>query len=183
MKQLVFGLILLLCLVGCSSAQGEGGARGTAEDYMDAVKSGSDEASDYIDWEAEGFIDVFDYEYLETIDETEIQDTQVYSYDLWHDVYAEDYATFDDFKEFEKELFHNVKGDYEIIQDNQETLELWDGKSYKTKYTLLYNVEIANEFGEKIYKKAEITLSPDLVMRDGDDEFVEGFVVSDIYLR
>jgi hypothetical protein len=45
--------------------------------------------------------------------------------------------------------------------------DTWDGKSYKTIYTLLYNVEIANEAGEKIYKKAEITLSPDLVMREG----------------
>lgn len=116
MKKLIF-IATLLFLAGCGP---EGNAKNVAEDYMDSVKNGEEfEAMDA----AEGFIDVFDYEYLKT----------------------------------------------EKAEDNV--------------YTFLYNVEIANGIGQKLYKKVEITVERDSYLNSDTDAYIDGYVISDIYIR
>lgn len=171
MKRLLFFSVLLFVLVGCS---GENTAKGIAEDYMDAVKLGNE----YDQMEArEGFIDVFDYEYLQTLEVPEEQDTRNYDYDFWEDYYSDEYSTYTDYKNYYKDLYD----DYEIIHEDDRNLELWDGKSYKEIHRFLYNVEIANELGEKLYKKAEITVEPGLYWNG--EEHLEDYVITDINLR
>ncbi|MEN2464708.1 hypothetical protein [Ornithinibacillus sp. JPR2-1] len=171
MKRLIFIAIVLLLLTACGS---ENGAKKAAEGYMDAVKVG-----DKFDAfkASEGFIDVFDYEFLQVVDKQEIQDTRTIDYDFWKDYETEYYDSFLDYKDYYKELYDG----YEILEDNDDELILWDGKSYYDVYTLLYNVEIANGKGEKLFKKAEITVEEGIYW-DGDD-YKDGWIITDVYLR
>lgn len=73
--------------------------------------------------------------------------------------------------------------DYEIIKDTDQEFEYWDGESYGKNFTLLYNVEIADEDGQKLYKKAEFTVEEGLVYGDSIDDFVDGYKITDITLR
>lgn len=178
-KKLLVFVILAFTLMGCSE---ESKAKNTAEEYMDSVKNG-DEFEEII--AEEEFIDVFDYEYLKTIDEYEEKEIKTLKFSIWESVYGEEsdplYPTFEEYKKSYIEPMEAAGKDYEIIKDNGEVLEYWDGETYKKVYELLYNVEIANELGEKIYKKAEITVE-ESVVEDGDD-LKEGFIISDINLR
>jgi hypothetical protein len=185
LKKLVLAIVAILFLSGCGS---EDRAKKTAEEYMDAVKQGDE----YAGLEAEeGFIDVFNYEYLQTLDEYQEKDTRELTYDLWDSIYGDDpdalYPTFEDYKkaEFESiEIMQESKDTkYEILQDDSQTLEYWDGESYYDVYTFLYNVEIANEAGQKVYKKAEITVEEGLVKDKKKDEYVDGFVIAEVYIR
>lgn len=174
--RIVFLLIMLTLLAACGSEESQ--ARKTVEKYMDAVKMGED----FEQFRAfEGFYDVFDYEYLRTLDEREVKDTGKISYDIWELVYKDKYPTWEEYKKYEIESLKLAWEDLEIIEENDEEVVYWDGKSYKTIYTFLYNVEIANKIGEKLYKKAEFTVEPGYYW-NGDD-MVEGWLITDLYLR
>ena len=180
MKKLI-ALILILFLAACG---GENEAQTTAEDYMDAVKNGNEfEALEA----TEGFIDVFGYEYLQTLNSSEEKKTRVLSYSLWESLYGDKtdplYPTFEEYKEAEIETQKSLDRNYEIIKDDDESLEYWDGESYYNVYEFLYNVEIANELGDKIFKKAEITVEEGLVWDESKEDYVDGYVITDIYLR
>lgn len=57
-------LLGILILSGCSSSE-EKEAKETAEAYMEAVKNGDEFLTIF---SSEEFVDVFDYEYLKTLD-------------------------------------------------------------------------------------------------------------------
>lgn len=154
-------------------------ARKTVENYMDAVRKG--EEFDALKT-LEGFYDVFDYEYLRTLDVRQEKDTTKFSYDVYKNFYSTTYSTFQEYKQEKIEYYSALWGDLEIIENDHEELIIWDGESYYNVYTFLYNVEIANEFGEKIYKKAEFTVEPGTYFEE-DNELVDGWVITDIYLR
>ncbi|MDC3412498.1 hypothetical protein [Terrihalobacillus insolitus] len=178
MKNILLVIILIVLMTGCSNDQ-ESQAINVSENYMEAVKTGG-EVDKYLETN-EGFIDVFDYDYLKTIETDKEKDLQTFDYNLYTDVYADEYPTFEEYKEFELDILEKLDKPYEIIKDNGEELVVWDGESYKEIYKLLYNVEIANELGQKIYKKAEITIEPGMVEIDGD--FEKRYVITNIYLR
>lgn len=144
---------------------------------MDDVKNGEEEKN--LDIGVEGFIDVFDYEYLKTLDSEEEKDTTTFNYSSWEMSYKDEFSTYEDYKETNREIF----ADYEVLVDNAYELELWDGESYNNVFKLLYNVEIANELGEKLYKKAEITVKEGLVRNKADTDYIDGYEITDIYLR
>lgn len=182
MKKIICGFILIICfflLAGCGK---ENKARETAEDYMDAVKNGDDYEDLYLD---EGFIDLFSYEYLKTLDPPKEKDTRTVEYDFWEEFYKDEtdtlFPTFDEYKQSYLDTEDTLEREYEILQDDNEILEYWDGESYKEIHKFLYNVEIADEFGQKLYKKAEITVEMGLV-EEGED-YKDGYVITDVYLR
>jgi hypothetical protein len=182
LKRLTVVLLLaLLFLSGCGS---ENEAKKTAEGYMDAVKQG-DEYEGFK--AAEGFIDVFNYEYLQTLEESQEKATTERTYEMWESLYADDpealYPTYEDYVKDDLELIKSTGDKYEIIQNDTEALIYWDGESYYDVYTFLYNVEIANEAGQKVYKKAEITVEEGLVKDKKKDEYVDGFVITEVYIR
>lgn len=171
----IIAIILLIILAACSNPEKD--AQRAAENYMDAVKMG-DEYNDHIKTGTEGFIDVFDYEYLQTLDAPKEKKTVSTTYEFYNDVFSDRYKTFAEFKETEKEIYD----DYEILRDDDTVIEFWDGESYKDIHKFLYNVEIANGLGEKIYKKAEIEVEMWFDF-DEDDERIDMYKVRDIYLR
>lgn len=179
MKQTLklIGIILLIVLIsGCGDGE-EKSAREVAEGYMDAVRIG--DKFDQIDYRIEGFIDVFDYEYLQTIEAEEKKKTVKLTRERWERSEDPNYPTFEDYKDFYIQLIDNE--DYEILQDTDQVFEYWEIDDYYNVFTFLYNVEIADEVGQKIYKKAEITV--EYGMHQADEEYVYGYYISDIYLR
>ena len=177
-------LLAILFLSGCGS---ENQAKKTAEGYMNAVKQGDQ----YEAFDADvGFIDVFDYEYLQTLEESQEKDTTGWTYEMWESVYGDAsdplYPSFESYKESELEYIESQSASgkkYEVIQNDNQALEYWDGESYNDVFKFLYNVEIANETGQKVYKKAEITVKEGLVRDEKKDEYVDGFVITEVYIR
>lgn len=180
-------MLIILFLTACGSSE-ENQAKKAAEDYMEAVKNGDEIAEEYL-YSADGFIDVFDFEYLQTLEEEKVKDVREYDYDFFLNTTSrETFPTFNDFKQLEIDMMKFSHEDtYEIIENTSDKLVLWDGESYNIHYTLLYNVEIANELGQKLFKKAEITLEPGMLYHreeeDNDKMFEESYVITDIYLR
>ncbi|PAV30243.1 hypothetical protein CIL05_07180 [Virgibacillus profundi] len=140
----------------------KGVAKNFAEDYMDAVKNGED-TSDFISRSEEGFIDVFDYDYLKEVEmeqEKVIMSLNYEDYEILQE-YGEknDFDSYDEFKKHYKDLF----SDHEIIRESDMSLELWEEGEFKDRYSFLYDVTIANGLGQKIYKKAELTVEKNVL--------------------
>lgn len=152
---------------------------------MEAVKNGDEFLNIF---STEEFVDVFNYEYLKTLDSSEEKVIDGYSLKEWESIYGNSsvYSSYEDYRIQERKHVESLIGagkKYEIIKDTDYEFEYWDGESYSNVFTLLYNVEIANEDGQKLYKKAEFTVEEGLVYGDSIDDFVDGYKITDITLR
>lgn len=188
MKKIIWPVLLgILLLSGCSSDE-EKEARETAESYMEAVKNG-DEFEDI--YSAEEFADVFNYDYIKTLEDHKEKWTFKTTYEDWKKTYESSpetyYSSFDEFKEAELQTIDSYQTldikDYQVIKNTDTVFEYWDGENYKYSYTFLYNVEIANEEGQKLFKKAEITVESGASYNKDKDDYEIGFLISDITLR
>lgn len=152
-------------------------AKRDVEKYMQLVKNGGD-SHEYIGIGVEGFIDVFDFKYLDTLEIEQEKDIYTYNYDDYEIMKKNSddpmYDTYDSYKEYWKDS-HDNDEDYEIINDDYGIYEVWKKGDYKDKHKFLYNVTIANGAGQQIFKKAEITMEK----RSIDDNYK----VIDIYMR
>lgn len=152
---------------------------------MDAVKNGEEFKELY---SAEEFIDVFDYKYLKTLEDNKEKRTSKTTYEDWKSLYEKDpdliQPTFKEYKDSIIESFESdTKKDYQVVENTGSVLEYWDGESYINNFVFLYNVEIANEEGQKLYKKAEITVKQSYILNEETEEYEEGYIISDITLR
>ncbi|MFB1098193.1 hypothetical protein [Terribacillus sp. JSM ZJ617] len=181
MKKILL-FILIVFIAGCGEIDNEDLAKEAAENYMEMVKKGEERSQIYL-LTSDNFHDVFSYEYIDTLNEKSEKDTLSLSYSMYENVGQEKFSTYEEFKNYNKSDYQKEHGNIEILEDNEKNLELWDGKTYKDVYTLLYNVEIANEEGQKSYKKAEITLEPGFIKPEEDDEEKDSYMISNIFLR
>ena len=177
MRKILLLILIPILLVGCSNEESK--ARDTVEKYLKALKMGED-VDLYLDTR-EGLIDVFDWEYLRSLEVDQIKDTRSYDREYYEMFEKDFFDTFDDFKENEIEWFSRSHDNFEIIENSYDRLELWDGESYIDNHKFLYNVELANELGQKLFKKVEFYVEFDHIYYNGD--FVEGYVIKDIYIR
>ena len=177
MRKLLLLILIPILLVGCND--GESKAKKTVEKYLEALKMGED-VDLYLDTR-EGLIDVFDWEYLRSLEVDQIKDTRSYDRDYYEMFEKDIFDTFQEFKDKEIERFSLVHDNFEIIENSYDRLELWDGESYIDNHKFLYNVELANELGQKLFKKVEFYVEFDHIYYNGD--FVEGYVIKDIYIR
>jgi hypothetical protein len=155
----------------------ESKARNTVDNYLSAIKNG-DETKVFLEDDVDGFIDVFDFEKLKSIEIPKEKDIITTTYDSWKEYRSDSYSSFEEFKKETKEIF----ADYEIIEDTSDKFTYWDKKSYKDKHKFLYNVSIANELGEKLYKKVEITTEYSEFVWDGEN-FNKGYIITEIEIR
>lgn len=183
LRNILISVISLILAVGgifltlkLSDDGGEGEARKFAEDYMIAAKNGED-VFDYI-LLTDGFIDVFDFEYLSTIEVVEEKKTLTRSKDLYNyikDTDGFEYNSLEEYLKAAREEFNSKK--FEVLTDEDDVVKAWVKGEYSREFTFLYNVTIANGLGQKIYKKAEITVL-------GGDATQEGEVmITDISIR
>ena len=175
-KGILLFFILVMMLTGCSNTEDQ--AKKVVDQYLQAVHDG-DEVYRYLDVGLEGLIDVIDFEYLRALETEEIKDTREYDMDFYRRVLADEYDTF---KEFREEQI-DIHSDYEVLENSVDTLILWDGESYVDNHRFLYNVELVNAAGEKLYKKVEFYVEEDLVRDKIGDEFEEGYTIVDIHIR
>ena len=177
MRKILLLILIPILLVGCSNEESK--ARDTVEKYLKALKMGED-VDLYLDTR-EGLIDVFDWEYLRSLEVDQIKDTRSYDREYYEMFEKDFFDTFDDFKENEIEWFSRSHDNFEIIENSYDRLELWDGESYIDNHKFLYNVELANELGQKLFKKVEFYVEFDHIYYNGD--FIKGYVIKDIFIR
>ena len=163
MKKIV-AFILILFLAACGS--GEKKAQGVAEDYMDSVKKGEEFKAILSDTR---FTNLFNYDHLKTTSEEEIKDALEFSKVLW-DLDNEGYESWEKYKEAMIQEYD----DYEIVEETDDYFKLWNGESTYNEYTFLYDVETTNDEGQKIYKKADITVryNPESTVEELQDGYI-----------
>lgn len=183
MKKLsVIWMAVALFMVGCSE-QSEGGAKKVLETYLEHMEKGeTEEAEVYLDDYTDNLIDVFAYEYLSTLEEEDVQvETTMYE-GLFEesDFFKEEYGTWDNYA---KEMW-KLYGDNEdyVFKDEGNSITFYKKGDMKKVVTFLYDMEVANGLGNKLYKKIEFTLEWDTMRWNGED-FEEGFVITDIEIR
>lgn len=161
--------ILLLIAAGCSNtASGdikdeESVAKEVVDSYLQLMKEGNiEEASEYIGHSvilpSNDLIDVFSYEYLDTMDVHTFTKTILIiskaglSEAEWQ---AEVDSVYKEYADSEKYEILEFDAKPELYLDK----EIWvkDLNITSKAYEFLYDMELADEQGNKIYKKVEIT--------------------------
>lgn len=185
MKRVIV-LLVALMLVGCSavaSGQSEKSAKKDLEKYLEYMKVGDkDNASTYLDYYTDSLIDVFEYKYLNLIEEEDVENRTYWSKYEYEDgsYMQEQYGEWEEFIEHLTELYDD-REEYEFEAD-EYSVSYWKvGDTYK-KYTFLYDMEVANGLGNKLYKKVEFELEWDESRFNGED-LEEGFIITEITIR
>ena len=160
MKKILLFLLVGLSLVGCSSESANANDyEGTVESYLKAVKNGDENATDFLDIGVDGLIDVFEYEYLQTLDEKKEKHIMEFPNEDYLENHRDEYGNYTEYKNAMKEKYPSS----DVIEETYNQLVMWDGESYKNTHTLLYNVTLANGLGEKLYKKVEFDVQQTVV--------------------
>jgi hypothetical protein len=180
-------IVVIMLIVGVmgfmSVGQTETAAKKDLEKYLALMQKGDqDTAENFLSFGVDNLIDVFNYKYLSTLDENDLPVTNTMTFEAYNnsEYIKKEYPTWKQYKNFIKNTFGNVEG--YVIEDNRSEITYYkEGETFK-EYTFLYNMEIANGGGEKIYKKVEFTLEWTDNRWNGED-FEEGFEITDITIR
>ncbi|WP_462410491.1 hypothetical protein [Neobacillus sp. Marseille-QA0830] len=187
-------ILLLVCLVfifflaGCGGSQSESKARDTVENYLELKKNGDLSSSEYIRYTSKDLIDVFNYKYLNTLKDTEEKYTESDNKDEFEAFYAlqpNDSQTNPTWEQYVDRI-HDKFGDDDnyFVSENGDSIEVTSNKDNTKSYTFLYDMEIANMGGSKIFKKVEFDVDYDYTLWDSDKEkYTEGFLISAIRIR
>lgn len=175
-KVIIIIVVIVLALVGYyifKNFSNEGRARNFVESYMTAVGKGED-LRDYISYSTDGFIDVFEYDYLSTVAKIETEKVIEIDQDLYKILDSDRYDSFDEFKEYYRELYLGEYSEgYELEYEDDDTLIIINTEEFDISYIFLYDVVIANAGGQQVYRKAEITV----------EESYDDWEITYIYLR
>jgi uncharacterized protein YqfB (UPF0267 family) len=152
--------LLIVGVMGFMSiGQTKTAAKKTLENYLSEMKQGNtDKAYKYLSIDTDSLIDVFDYKYLRTLDEKDIPVKTTMTLEEFEDssVYKQEYLTFKRYKKHIQEIF-GASDDY-VVKADQESISYYKKGETIKQYTFLYNMTVANELGNKLYKKVEFTL-------------------------
>ncbi|OIU71536.1 hypothetical protein [Rossellomorea aquimaris] len=184
----VFSIVLMLpvlFLLGCGK-QSESNAKDAVETYMDLVKEGDLKQYMYISSQTNEFYDVFDYEYLSTLEENDIKyeesDTRD-EFDAFYNSITDDTYPSPTWEENMERVQDRFGDDNDFIVDSDEDgFEVTSKEKDFKQYKFLYNTEIANATGSKIYKKVEFTVEYQYDIWNGK-EYTEGFVIKKLNIR
>lgn len=158
---LTLSLMSILLFLSACGGQSEGNAKKTVNSYLSLMKKGDTyEASKLLDGN-DSLIDVFNYKYLDTIREEDMPfELKVLrtEFEEGH-ILKNKYETWENYQEEIKLLYRCEK--CEVIVDDYHIHTLNRGNTHK-KYTLLYDTEIANGLGGKLYKKVEFDVEWDV---------------------
>lgn len=163
---LILSIMLILLFLSACGGQSEGNAKKTVNNYLSLMKKGDTyEASKLLDGN-DSLIDVFNYKYLDTIREEDIEKEISVSRVDFENMKSNGYesGTWEEYKEKMSNLYTCDKCDVELYDGS---IRITDGSRTHKRYTLLYDTEIANGLGNKLYKKVEFKVEWD----DVYDEF------------
>ncbi|MDP5277159.1 hypothetical protein [Chengkuizengella axinellae] len=149
----------------------EAKAKNVVNKYLSAINKG-ESTYDYKSIGVDDFINVLSYDYLRTQLETKEPVTIDYDiYEFNESYFSEVYDSFDDFKETMKIIYRSNEG-YSIRRDSDAWFTLETGEFYD-EYRLIYDVELTNGLGQKIYKKVYFVVNND--NSDGNFEITDLF--------
>jgi hypothetical protein len=181
-KWLLFLILIFVFIMSGCNPKSESSAKKDIESYLEYMKTGdTDKAKNYLD-NTDSLIDVFDYKYLKTLEDKDVQVITTVSKDdfINSDVYKKKYRRYPYYVEHIKKTFGNDKN-YVVKEDTNSITYYKKGEKIK-KYVLLYDTTIANNLGNKLYKKIEFHLEWKKSRYKGDG-FEEGFVITDFNIR
>jgi hypothetical protein len=187
MKKLI-GIIITIAvfIIGISGftlLDKESAAKRDVNKYFEAMRNGDqDTAINYLSTETDNLLDVFNYDYLSTLEENDlpVKTTMTGQEFIDSEYLKEQYSTFPKYKKFIKESFGN-NNNY-VVEDEGDSISYYKKGETVKEYVFLYNMEIANGAGEKIYKKVEFTLQWTDKRWNGED-FEKGYEITDITIR
>lgn len=138
--------------------------------YLEASKNG-ESTYDFKKYGVDDFINVLNYKYLRITNTEEHPKIVNYTYDFWEEYMKDIHSSWLEFKKFNLEIYGGKEG-FEVLANDTKELEFKTG-DYYDEYILLYDVELTNGLGQKIYKK--------VYFRVNNDNSDKKFVVSDIF--
>ena len=168
MKKLGVILLSILLLAACS---GKGEAEKVVTTYLDDLVDGKENYDLYTGNELQG---ITDYEITGSEELDKEKKTLHYTSENWELVSTKDYASFDEFKADQKESFSS----YEVLQDDANNLELWDGESYSEVFE--YDVTVERAEGDQ--QDVEIVVEGATV-DDGNGNPEDGYVIRDVNIQ
>lgn len=190
MKKVLFTItgvaILIVGVLGFTLIGQESAAKRDINKYFEAMIKGDQEtARNYLAVGTDNLLDVFSYDYLSTIEENDLPVKFTLTADefIKMDIVKEQYGTFPKYVKHIQELYGNDEN-YVVEESEGEMSYISYYKKGETvkEYVFLYNMEIANGGGEKIYKKVEFTLQYTDSRWNGKDH-EKGFEITDITIR
>ena len=186
LNKVLVGLFLVFILVGCSSGAAnepeveeenqEGVAKERLEEYLEFMKVGDLENAKKYLATTDNFLDVFNYTYLDLLEEYLVPEKTT----VLRSEFLENKELQKEHKNWVYMVDHYRNSDeYETFTSNDKygsigVLIYWKEGTGDQAYKFLYDMEIANGLGNKIYKKVEFDL-----------QFTEAFdgTIMDIRLR
>jgi hypothetical protein len=188
MKKLIgISIVIVILAIGLMGFMGTGqtetAAKKDLEKYFSAMSKGDqDTAENYLSIGTDNLLDVFEYEYLSTIEENDLPVTNTMSFEAYNnsEYIKKEYPRWKDYKNYIKDAFGNNES--YVVEENSNEITYYKKDETVKEYTFLYNMEIANGGGEKIYKKVEFTLEWTDNRWNGED-FEQGFEIVDITIR
>lgn len=168
MKKWVIILLSSITLAACS---GNSDSEKVVTTYLDDLIEGEVNYDLYSGNELQG---ITDYELTGSKELEEKKKTLLYTSENWELVSTKDFSTFDEFKEDQKEQFSS----FEVLQDDENTLELWDGESYSEVFK--YNATVDRTEGEQ--QEVEFIVEGATV-DNGTGEPEDGYVIREVNIQ
>ena len=187
MHKRIFLFILLAVIIslmfGCSDIGSENKAKKDVDNYLHAMKTGDISTSEMYLRDVDNFINVLGYTYLRS-NEVELKKNIVewwkYTYDDSPHL-QDEYGTWDEFLEYLRVTYGN-SDTHEIINDNPMFFTAWKIDDYVEVYEFVYDMEITNGLGQKVYQKVYFTTEWTDMRWNGED-FEDGFVITNINIK
>ncbi|MGD6831440.1 hypothetical protein ACQCT5_04725 [Sutcliffiella halmapala] len=192
LKNVLLAVILIFILVGCSSEGSneetiteednqEEIARAHLEEYLEFMKVGDlENATKYLGT-TDNLLDVFEYTYLDLIEEYIEPDKTT----IFRKEFLEDKELQKDYKNWVDMIDHYESNEeYETFTSEDKygsvgVLIYWKEGVGNQAYKFLYDMEIANGLGNKLYKKVEF----DLQYTEAFEGTEEGYKITKINIR
>jgi uncharacterized membrane protein YvbJ len=142
----------------------EAKAKNIVNKYLEASKNGESTYA-YKKSNVDDFINVLDYKFINVKDKKQKPKILTIDYDLWEEFYKDQYSTFTEFADSMIALY-KTNANSEVLKKGPFTVEIKTGELYD-ELTLLYDLEVTNKLGQKIYKKVYFIVNND----NAEDKF------------
>ncbi|WP_103105355.1 zinc-ribbon domain-containing protein [Brevibacillus reuszeri] len=135
----------------------EAKAKEVVNGYLKASQTGASTVPfTRIDSNISDFINVLDYEYISVKGSKQKPKKANLTQEIWERSFKDEYPTFTEFAEAMIEVYKR-KGGGKLEGMTLNSVEVTTGEMYD-EITLLYNLELTNRLGEKVYKKVEFVV-------------------------
>ncbi|MFB3164718.1 zinc ribbon domain-containing protein [Neobacillus sp. 179-J 1A1 HS] len=158
-----FLLVILSYNIITNHLTKEGQAKQVVNDYLKAIQDG-ESSSDfedflYADFDVDDFDDVYDFEFEKVKGVYEVENkTLTLDREFYEQFDSENYSTFEEFKEHQKETIETIGG--KVIDEDDNSITLYDGKKHD-KIALVYKIDASHYDLGDIDRRVTFTVEND----------------------